>query len=115
LRVASRVGRAPLCLDAGRTLGPDLVLAGRADHHPHWTTVLDIEERGVADVPPAGVEPVERVGDVVALVVLQGGPPAPPPLTRPGPGPSPPTGTTTFLGVSVRFVGGPPQFGAGYQ
>ena len=34
LHMMSRVERAPLCLDAGRTLGPDPVLAGRADHHP---------------------------------------------------------------------------------
>jgi len=33
----------------------------------HEAATLD-EERGVADVPPAGVEPVERGSDVVAMV-----------------------------------------------
>jgi hypothetical protein len=75
-----------------RALGPDLVLAVRAGDHPDWTAVLDIEERGVADVPLAGVELVKHVGDLVALVILQGEPPAPLPLTRSGPGPSPRSG-----------------------
>ena len=65
----------PPSLGAGRALGPDHVLAVRAGDHPDWTAVLDIEERGVADVPPVGVELVEYVGDLVALVILQGGPP----------------------------------------
>ena len=39
-----------------RALGPDPVLAVRAGDHPDLTAVLDIEEHGVADVPPAGVE-----------------------------------------------------------
>jgi hypothetical protein len=55
---------------ARRALGPDHVLAVRADGHPDLTPVLDVEERGVADAPPAGVEPVERVGDLIALVEL---------------------------------------------
>jgi hypothetical protein len=78
------------------TSRPDHVLAGRAGDHPDWTAVLDIEERGVADVPPVGVELVEYVGDLVALVILQGGPPAPLPLTRPDPGPSPRPGRLRF-------------------
>src|SRR5512135_2803836 len=64
------VERMPPSLGAGRALGPDRVLVVRAGDHPDWTAVLDIEERGAADVPPAGVEPVERGGDVVALVAL---------------------------------------------
>ena len=59
---------APSRLVIRRALGPDLVLAVRAGDHPDLTAVLDIEVRGVADVPPAGVEPVERGGNVVALV-----------------------------------------------
>jgi hypothetical protein len=73
-------------LDAGRALGPDHVLAIRAGDHPDWTAVLDIEERGVTDVPPAGVELVEHVGDLVDLVILQGEPcPAAPHPSRPWP------------------------------
>ena len=78
------------------TSRPDHVLAVRAGDHPDWTAVLDIEERGVANVPPAGVELVEHVGDLVALVILQREPPAPLPLTRPGPGPSPRPGRLRF-------------------
>jgi hypothetical protein len=55
------VERPPPCLDAGRTLGPDLVLAVRADNYPDLTTVLDVVERGVAHRPSAGVEPVAAI------------------------------------------------------
>ena len=89
MRVASRVERAPLCLDAGRTLGLDLVLAVRAGDHPDLTAVLDIEERGVADVSPAGVDLVEHGGDLGALVILRGEPlprcPSPGPVLDPRP------------------------------
>jgi hypothetical protein len=60
----ARIERPPPPLGARRAIGPDHVLAVRADDHLDLTTVLDIEECGVADVPPAGVELVEHVGDL---------------------------------------------------
>jgi hypothetical protein len=68
------VERVPPRLGARHTLGPDHILAVRAGDHPDLTAVLDIVERGVVDAPSPSVEPVEHVGDVVALVVLHGDP-----------------------------------------
>jgi hypothetical protein len=36
---------------------------------------IDVVKCGVADAPPADVEPVEHGGDLVVLVVLHGKPP----------------------------------------
>jgi hypothetical protein len=63
-----------------RALGPDLVLAVRVDDDVDDTAPIDVVKSSVADAPPADVEPVERGGDLVALVVH-----AETPLFRRGP------------------------------
>jgi hypothetical protein len=64
------VERPPPRLGARRALGLDHALAVRVGDHPDLTVGLDIVKRGVAHRPFPGVEPVERVGDLVTLVVL---------------------------------------------
>jgi hypothetical protein len=62
-------------IGAGRTLGLDQVLAVRADDDVDDAAPLDVVKSGVADAPSLAWEPVERGGDLVALVVPLGDPP----------------------------------------
>jgi hypothetical protein len=87
--------------DGGATMGrtkAKLIVYRRVSTARQGTSGLGLEGQNavVADAPPAGVELVEHVGDLVALVILQGEPPAPLPLTRPGYGPSPRAGRLRF-------------------
>ena len=80
----------------GRTKAK-LIVYRRVSTARQGTSGLGLEGQNavVADAPPAGVEPVEHVGDLVALVILQGEPPDLPPSPAPASAPAP-VGATAF-------------------